>query len=533
MQVEASVRTMPVRWTDETFDFRHSAPLQKSYIIASVPRSGSQFLASELWKTGVLGAPCEYLFPAYDMRPMMNRLKAISPANYIEKLLGCRTSRNGVFGMNVHIQHFSAFLRGYPEVLDVLAPLAFVYTTRRNKIAQAVSMAKAYQTSAWTSQMKSSPSALYNRTLIETCLQDLEQQERDWEQWFASHNVTPFRVVYEDLIADRARIVQSIMELLGVEDDKPEDVELPSVDKQSDGTNKEWISRFEAETTRAEASGDCDKTSQAGGNIAAEIDGPANEKHATVLSSFAGMFSHYVDSLPAGNGPSAAYVDRIRSRQQFKVLVERNRTVFENARVLEFPSIDGRWGLAALDAGAVHFVGVEAMPRLAAKAARTFAEYGIGPDLYEFINAEVFSALANFVPKSFDLIMCVKFFERFDPHQLFRELHRLRPKYVILDTLVVPGRGPILRYGLRMANIPGPNVTRQDGSKGGIIATPSEALITFMCEFFGFHCHRIDWQSLGIDDWTGIHDYERGQRRTYLLECTDTYTNTPLNDLLA
>lgn len=509
---------MPVRWTDETFDFKRSSPLCKSYIVASLTRSGSQFLASALWKTGLLGAPCEYLFPAYDMRPMMNRLRATSQADYIAKLLACRTSRNGVFGINVHIQHFNSFLRSYPALPDVLAPLTYIHTTRRNKLAQAVSMAKAYQTSAWTSQMKASTSsAQYSRELIEMCLKDVDQQERDWEQWFASNNVTPFRLVYEDLAADPAAMVRSIIELLGVQGDEPEQVEVPAVEKQGDGTNNEWIARFEAETARGSERHPIDETGTTGQNVV-----PAGTFVDTAAApprdGYAGLYDLYISNLPAGNSPSAAYVDAIRSRQLFKVIVEQNRMLFEDARVLEFPSRDGRWGLAALDAGAAHVVGVEALPRLAAKAARTFADFGVSRELYEFINADIFEGVGCFEPELFDLIMCVRFFERLDPRRSFRELHRLRPRFVILDTAVAPGRGPVLRFALTIPELAGATAMRQDGYSGSIVATPSDGLITFMCDFFGFHCHSIDWQGMGITDWTGLHDYERGRRRTYVLE---------------
>src|ERR1700719_1295664 len=81
--------------TDPSLDFSRAVPLQKSYIIASSARSGSNFLAWRLWSTGVLGAPCEYLNPNFEMHMMMNRLKVSSPADYLAKLLICRTSRNG------------------------------------------------------------------------------------------------------------------------------------------------------------------------------------------------------------------------------------------------------------------------------------------------------------------------------------------------------------------------------------------------------------------------------------------------------
>jgi trehalose 2-sulfotransferase len=511
MQVEASAQQRQIRRTDEAFDFEGSIELRKSYIIASLPRSGSQFLSGELWKTGVLGAPCEYLFPAYDMRPMMNRLRATSPADYIAKLVACRTSPNGVFGMNVHIQHFNPFLRGYPALLDVLEPLTFIHTTRRNKIAQAVSMAKAYQTSTWTSlqtRAVSSPT-IYNRDLIERCIEDLTQQEQEWEQWFVDHGVSPFRLAYEDLAADRAGTVQAIIALLGAESDERRPVEIPPVERQSDGTNAEWIARFEAETRDIAAAAPDLATSEA----AAADAGTAASSPPPPQSG--GLYDHHITHLSGTNRPSAAYVDVIRSRQLFRAIVEQNRALFENARVLELPSGDGRWGLAALDAGAAHVTCVEPMPRVAARAARTLAD--ATPGSYEIINADVFSALAHFEPNSFDLIMCVRFFERLDPQQMFHEWQQLQPRFVILDTVVAPGRGPVLRFTLQMPEVAGGKVARS-GAGGNIIAVPTADLIAFLCDFFGFRCQPIDWNALGITDWTGIHDYEQGRRQTFLLE---------------
>jgi trehalose 2-sulfotransferase len=514
MQVEATAPQKAIRRTDEAFDFEGPVTLRKSYIIASLPRSGSQFLSGELWKTGVLGAPCEYLFPAYDMRPMMNRLRATSPGDYIAKLVACRSSPNGVFGMNVHIQHFKPFLRGYPALLDVLHPLAFIYTTRRNKIAQAVSMAKAYQTSTWTSlqtRAVTSPTT-YNRELIERCIADLVHQEQEWEQWFAEHDARPFRLAYEDLAADRAGTIQAILALLGVEHDERKAVEIPPVERQSDGTNAEWIARFEAETKTGDGFAPAMPSAAGGESVA----GPAAVGDGTPPSHFEGLYDRHINRLSGANRPSAAYVDIVRSRQLFKAIGQQNLGLFENARVLELPSGDGRWGLAALDAGAAHVTCVEPLPRLAARAARTLAE--AVPGSYEIINADVLSALAHFEPNSFDLIMCVRFFERLDPQQMFREWQKLESRFIILDTNIAPGRGPVLRFTLQMPEVAGNKVPRRDSAGGNVIAIPTADLIAFLCDFFGFRCHPIDWNALGITDWTGIHDYEQGRRQTFLLE---------------
>jgi trehalose 2-sulfotransferase len=508
MQTETDVRRKPELWTDEALDFKEPTPLRRSYIIASLPRSGSQFFSGELWKTGLLGAPCEYLLLAYHMqRPMVNRLRTTTPADYIAKLLACRTSPNGVFGVATHIHQLYEFMRDYPALLEVLAPVTFIYTTRRNKIAQAVSMAKAYSTSAWTSYMPSSSAPPeYSKELIERCLTDLANQENEWERWFVNNQVTPFRVVYEDFAADRAGTIRSVLELLGVQDDEPAQIELPPVDSQTDSTNKEWAVRFAAETA-------------AGAGAGVGSDASADQAAATPAGGPTGLYERFIAATSALRiSASEGFLDAKRSRQLFKVVVEQNRALFENARVLDISSFDGRWCLAALDAGAAHVVGVEPDPRAAARTAKLFSDHGISRDSCEIINADIVSALASTEPEAFDLIMCVRFFERLDPYQMFREFYRLRPKSVILDAVVVPSRGPVLRFALGAPQAAEVNAMRPNANSGGIVMGPSDEAIAFLCEFFGFRCHSIDWQQIGITNWIGLHDYERGSRRTYVLE---------------
>jgi hypothetical protein len=69
-----------------------------------------------------------------------------------------------------------------------------------------------------------------------------------------------------------------------------------------------------------------------------------------------------------------------------------------------------------------------------------------------------------------------------------------------------------------MPEIAGGNVAERGGARGNVVAVPTEELIAFLCDYFGFHCRRTDWNALGITDWTGIHDYEQGRRQTFLLE---------------
>ncbi len=46
-------------WMDARLDFPRSVPLRRSYVVASSYRCGSTLFCSELWRTGLLGAPAE------------------------------------------------------------------------------------------------------------------------------------------------------------------------------------------------------------------------------------------------------------------------------------------------------------------------------------------------------------------------------------------------------------------------------------------------------------------------------------------
>jgi LPS sulfotransferase NodH len=244
-QSMTSAREGRVRLTDERFDFKHLGPLRKSYIVASSYRCGSTFLCTGLWKTGILGAPWEYLNYNFELGAMTARLQASSPADYVHKLLGCRTSRNGVFGMKAHFPHFEDGLKRYPQLLETLSPLFYIYINRRDKLAQAVSMAKAFQTKSWTSLAPPDHRALkYDKEHIRRCLEEAELQRLGWLRWFENNNITPFVVNYEDLLADQASVIQNIVELLGVEGDQADEVDLVNVEKQGDRINDQWINRF-------------------------------------------------------------------------------------------------------------------------------------------------------------------------------------------------------------------------------------------------------------------------------------------------
>jgi trehalose 2-sulfotransferase len=495
MQVKSTVDEKAIRFvTDERLDFDSPAPLRKSYFIASSYRCGSQYLCWQLWETGVLGAPCEYLNPGYELRVLMKRFNVFTYPDYVAKLLERRTSKNGVFGMKEHFHHFEAFLKGYPELLDVLAPVTYIYINRRDKVAQAVSMAKALQTNWWSSRMEQGPRPplQYDPELIAKCLSEVDLQDAGWQKWFEAHNVAPLHLVYENLTADTAGTVRSIVELLGVENDERVEVNVPPAKKQGDETNQEWIERFQREAKAG------------GGGVPVPETQPSPEPSA-VGPHFFDRYDQLIKSLPEGTNSATGFIDAIRLRRRYDAIIAQNRELFRGARVLDIASSQGFWSLAALDAGAAHVVGVEPSRDLVEAGEKNFSKHGIKPESYRFVRSGIFAALETFDPGAFDVILCKGFFEQSHFPHFFHHMSRLQPKHVVLDTRIAQGHGPIARF------------TVTTGRNGAIVATPNHELIEFLCEA-EFRWRLINWQAMGITDWTGIQDYARDSHRTYVLD---------------
>src|SRR5262249_5887973 len=133
----------PARSSSSTqaYDFPERTAPRTFYIVASTPRSGSTFLCRRLWSTGLMGAPAEYFNYQGFMLQMVARLRPANIFHYVRQLLAIRTSPNGVFGANVHWNHF--WFMQQAEIVPLLPRVRFIYIARADRLAQAVSYALA------------------------------------------------------------------------------------------------------------------------------------------------------------------------------------------------------------------------------------------------------------------------------------------------------------------------------------------------------------------------------------------------------
>jgi trehalose 2-sulfotransferase len=236
---------------DSIFDFPRPAPLRKSYIVASTPRAGGAYLCAQLWKTGALGGPSEYLaYPGGRLGgKLAKRLHASSHADYLAKVIAHRTSTNGVFGVKASFKDFQQTLLRVPETLSLLSPLSYIYVERRDRLAHAVDVARAMQANQRIPVRGQRAAPLrYDRDLISKCLGLLERESLGWTRWFESRGVEPLVVAYEDVVADRADVVRRVLAFLDVEDGEAEKVRHPAKLKpRASRVRERWAARFESE----------------------------------------------------------------------------------------------------------------------------------------------------------------------------------------------------------------------------------------------------------------------------------------------
>ena len=213
-----------------------------SYVVASSPRSGSNLLCSLLAKTGRMGLPLEYFQVGY-LLLSTTRWGTTSLAEYWQEVVRRRSTPNGVFGINLHFTQLTQMVsRGL-----MVDPTAWIFVDRQNLLAQAISFARASQTQIWNSLNTQAIDPVYEFERIRVSMSHIQAEVANWKKYFERREISPLRVRYEDLILDVDRGVKRVMDLLMVCDDEPFEFAVPTLERQGDHVNAEWIERYTAD----------------------------------------------------------------------------------------------------------------------------------------------------------------------------------------------------------------------------------------------------------------------------------------------
>lgn len=225
------------------FPYREAEP-EKTYSIAAIPRTGSTYFSIMLWRQGVFGSPMEYL--NIDNVPhIRNRLcKNEDMETYWREVVYRRTSQNGVFGYKSFLSNFFNISKKYPEWLKKITPDYLIYLTREDKIAQAVSYARAIKTKAWFAGVRPQATPEYDYDMIKLCETNIKKQEDMWERFFKVKEITPLRLEYNYIKNRPEETIEKISSFLGIRTDKKYLLDVPYTKVQSDNTSKEWVEKY-------------------------------------------------------------------------------------------------------------------------------------------------------------------------------------------------------------------------------------------------------------------------------------------------
>lgn len=242
-----------------------------AYVLATSPRSGSTLLCRLLRETGCAGRPESY-FHRPSVEAWRDGVSAPHEATAPEQLRAVlsealKTGRGegNLFGLRLQ-RHSCAFFFEQMRLLfpagteaelfdQAFGPTRFVYLTREDKLAQAVSYIRAQQTGLWhrhvdgseIERLSAACEPEYDAGRIAEQVAEFERMEAEWQDWFAEQDIMPLRLTYDELSADPKGTVARVLKFLG-QDPAQADCAEPDTARLSDEVNAAWIARFRAGT---------------------------------------------------------------------------------------------------------------------------------------------------------------------------------------------------------------------------------------------------------------------------------------------
>jgi LPS sulfotransferase NodH len=176
--------------------------------------------------------------------------------NYLDRVVATATTENGVFGAKVHWAHFLNLVskldgpsepamerlrRHFPD-------LRYIHLIRKNAVARAISHYRAKKTGPWHSGSTPDDSGgegepAFDFDQIENFVRIGETEDATWRQFFAEHRIRPLQLVYEEMVADLAATVGSVLAFLDIPAGGIK-INPPRLRKQADHRSREWEERY-------------------------------------------------------------------------------------------------------------------------------------------------------------------------------------------------------------------------------------------------------------------------------------------------
>jgi len=243
---------------------------RRAFVICTAPRSGSYLLAEALEGTGCLGVPREY----FDEHPnkakwWIDRLGIARDQDYIDKVIAAGSTANGVFGLKLLWPQASDLVNRFKRVPGVQLPavanptfvdclrtrfgsLSYLWLRRRNKVAQGISLYRAFKTAVWhvrpdaVSADPNGPDIAFDFEEIDHRVQQVTEYDERWHRFFVERRMKALVVIYEEFVKSKQsydRTVREVCRYLGADPDRIP-IRAPAFRQQSDQLSAEWEKEY-------------------------------------------------------------------------------------------------------------------------------------------------------------------------------------------------------------------------------------------------------------------------------------------------
>ena len=220
---------------------------QRPILLVFTNRCGSTFIAAKLSEAGYVGPPTahrNFEFFNHDMLIPWCRERGLTSLDaYIRAVAHDHAAPAGTFFSKLSLDQL-VWLTRCGAIGRLMPHPIFIHVTRRDVIAQAISLVIAVQTGEWTSLHDRNPiTPDFMPNAILNIAKDIRTQEAAADLYFSLTNATVLRIAYEDAVANPAAIATKLAELGNIAAVPTAQPTLP-VERQSGGRNLEFRQRF-------------------------------------------------------------------------------------------------------------------------------------------------------------------------------------------------------------------------------------------------------------------------------------------------
>ena len=188
-------------------------PELRNYMIVIAGRCGSTWLGRMLEDLRFIGAPNEW-FNTQGLPALYKRREARGLEEYVRKT----AALHPVFGVQINPDRLF-HLEELVDFRKTFAGFAMIDLRRRDFVAQGFSFARARKSGKWHNV--EGPPVDVSDQEVWAMIRNIIWNEQRIEKWYAKRNMSPLRLEYEDILADRDAVILRILFNLSRNGDLP------------------------------------------------------------------------------------------------------------------------------------------------------------------------------------------------------------------------------------------------------------------------------------------------------------------------